>query len=337
VSAQVSATDGGNASLVQSHPQLYHYTNEGGLKGIIDNNSLWATYFGDLSDANEIHELRVPLVQELAQRLVPFFRELRQKGLGKRNGVSHLHDTRAAQQYARKWANAVYDIVFPSNEAGRTSLCCITSFCSHSNDHAYEQENGLLSQWRGYGRDGFCLVFGTAALLKQLESERASFFSFHTDLYAAHYPVDGAAVLEPFTELLRLSETIIKTAAVGDHDPPVDDLWLPFISSATTFKHRGFYEEREVRLVVIAGTDIAEKQMRGVEGYKPLPLKVPFMTERDGRKCRRISLFGARSAPLPLERVIVGPSRSQDRNVEIARKIVGSKIPVSKSATPFIG
>ena len=92
-----------------------------------------------------------------------------------------------------------------------------------------------------------------------------------------------------------------------------------------------------MRLVVIAGTDIAEKQMRGVEGYKPLPLKVPFMTERDGRKCRRISLFGARSAPLPLERVIVGPSRSQDRNVEIARKIVGSKIPVSKSATPFIG
>jgi hypothetical protein len=139
---------------VQSHPQLYHYTNEGGLKGIIDNNSLWATYFGDLSDANEIHELRVPLVQELAQRLVPFFRELRQKGLGKRNGVSHLHDTCAAQQYAENGKCGLTISYFRRTKQENES-CCITSFCSHSNDHAYEQENGLLSQWRGYGRDGF--------------------------------------------------------------------------------------------------------------------------------------------------------------------------------------
>jgi hypothetical protein len=34
-------------------------------------------------------------------------------------------------------------------------------------------------------------------------------------------------------------------------------------------------------------------------------------------------------APLPLQRVIVGPSQSQDKNVAIARKIVGDKIAVT--------
>jgi hypothetical protein len=111
---------------------------------------------------------------------------------------------------------------------------------------------------------------------------------------------------------------------------------LPFVSSATAFKHQGFYEEREVRLVAMAGTKLAAEVMRKA-GHTPAPLKEVDKTSRDGRGRRHISLFGKDFAPLPLKRVIVGPSRSQDANAAFAQKIVGAKVSVSKSATPYIG
>jgi len=92
----------------------------------------------------------------------------------------------------------------------------------------------------------------------------------------------------------------------------------------------------EVRLVAMPWTERAAEVMRK-EGHQPAPLKEVYKTSRDGRERRHISLFGKDFAPLPLQRVIVGPSRSQDANATFARKIVGGKIPVSKSATPYIG
>jgi hypothetical protein len=36
-------------SLSNRHPQLYHYTDRAGLQGIVESNSLRATYFGNLT------------------------------------------------------------------------------------------------------------------------------------------------------------------------------------------------------------------------------------------------------------------------------------------------
>jgi hypothetical protein len=57
-------------SIVEAHPELCHYTGAAGLKGIIiESNSFRATYFADMNDAQEIHALRVHLVDELKKRL----------------------------------------------------------------------------------------------------------------------------------------------------------------------------------------------------------------------------------------------------------------------------
>ena len=103
-----------------------------------------------MNDANEIHELRVPLVRELARKLTPFVQERRQKGIPISKIVSMSGGE--AEHFARGWVNSLYSTVFQSDEMERTSACYISSFCSHSNDQAYERENGLLSQWRGYGK-----------------------------------------------------------------------------------------------------------------------------------------------------------------------------------------
>jgi hypothetical protein len=327
----------GNDSLAERHPHLYHYTDGAGLRGIVESNSLRATYFGNLNDANEILELRVPLVRELSRRLEPFVKEIRAKGSRRSRVISRLGGNAVvAQRLARTWANALYSTTFETKD--KLGLCCITSFCSHANDQAYERENGLLSQWRGYGGDGgFCLVFDTAALSRQLEAERKTYFFLHAELQAAHYPIEGASPIDVFESLLTLSEGVIKKAVEGDRDFSSAELFVPFVGSATAFKHRGFFEEREVRLVAMAGTKFADDNIKDLEGYTPMPLREPTTILRDGVPRQYISLFGKDCDRLPIERVIVGPSRTQSDNVAIARKIVGNSIPVSKSATPFVG
>jgi len=89
--------------------------------------------------------------------------------------------------------------------------------------------------------------------------------------------------------------------------------------------------------VALAATKVADDKIKHLPGYKPEPLKAEFTTERDGRSRHHISLFGKDVAKLPITRVIVGPSRHQDKNTELAQQILGTNIPVWKSATPFIG
>jgi hypothetical protein len=149
------------------------------------------------------------------------------------------------------------------------------------------------------------------------------------------YPREHSKPIECFTELLNSSEAVIETALRGNRDFSVDEVLLPFVSSATAFKHQGFYEEREVRLVAMAGTDLAAERERKA-GRDPPPLKDVFKTSRDKRERSHISLFGKDFADLPIKRGIVGPSLSQENNVSFAHKIVGRKLPVSKSATPYI-
>jgi hypothetical protein len=86
----------------------------------------------------------------------------------------------------------------------------------------------------------------------------------------------------------------------------------------------------------MAGTELAA-EMERMAGRTPPPLKEVCKTSRGGRVRRHITLFGQDFAPLPVQRVIVGPSRSQDVNAAFAQKIVGRNVPVSTSATPYIG
>ena len=333
-SAQIKAAEDASEHVVKAHPELYHYTGAAGLRGIVETNSFRATHFADMNDLQEIHTLRVPLVDELKKRLIPIIDQVRlQNPL--QDGVIRRRDP--PQHLARVWGNALYRVVFADDDADRSAFCCTASFCSHVGDKSYERQHGLLSQWRGYGKGGgFCLVFDTAGLWRLFEQERGAFFYAYTDIREAFYPREASKQIECFTELLNTSAAVIKTALLEDRDFSVDQTLLPFVSSATAFKHQGFYEEREVRLVAMPWTERAAEVMRK-EGHQPAPLKEVYKTSRDGRERRHISLFGKDFAPLPLQRVIVGPSRSQDANATFARKIVGGKIPVSKSATPYIG
>ena len=209
----------GSKSWINTHPYLYHYTAAVGFKGILKSNALRATYFADLNNSWEIHELRKRFAAALTSRLVPIVGELRRSSHQLNKTVSELGgNVGAAKQFAHSWVDSLYRSTF-SVDAKAETYCCITSFCSHAIDQQYEQENGLLSQWRGYGTDGgFCLVFDARKLSAQLATERASYFYLHTDLRPVHYYIEGSPLTDEFDQLLQLSEDIMRSAIVGGQD-----------------------------------------------------------------------------------------------------------------------
>ena len=152
--------------FVSSHPELHHYTTFSGLSGIIQSNTIWATHFANLNDKSEVLLLRNTLIQAVADAYLCYI-------LIRQDTDSRFRDfilergghSNAATSDARWLVNILYAKIFENSIAEPF----IASFCSHANDQSYEQEHGLLSQWRGYGGDGgFCIVFDIAALVKLL-------------------------------------------------------------------------------------------------------------------------------------------------------------------------
>src|SRR5215472_2070456 len=68
----------------------------------------------------------------------------------------------------------------------------------------YERDNGLLSQWRGYGGENrFCIVFDSAALNKLLQAEYRAHLYLNTSLSLVQYASRDVSLPTLFPELLK--------------------------------------------------------------------------------------------------------------------------------------
>ena len=113
------------------------------------------------------------------------------------------------------------------------------------------------------------------------------------------------------------------------------DLFGPFSNAATLMKHRGFREEREVRIVAMPQSERALAD-RGRE-YELLgrpPIK-EVHRQSNSKKC--VALFESLNTTLPIKRIIVGPGANQKEDCEFARSVVVDQVPIVISETPFIG
>lgn len=121
--------------------QIYHYTDLNGLKGIIENGSLWATNFYFLNDAQELQHGMQCIIKSL-EHLNEDFNE---------KSLKFIRD--AMSRFNLNEANHMYNI----------------SFC---------QAPDLLSQWRGYGAtQGVCLEFDSEELIESLSFNECSSMS----------------------------------------------------------------------------------------------------------------------------------------------------------------
>lgn len=206
------------------HPELFHYTTAAGLAGILKDKSLWATHSSFVNDEEEIFGFYDDILPLILRPILPQISDSDFKQIisGLKYAASRWHDY------------------------------YITSFSTSTTDNKLISENGLLSQWRAYGSDGgYALVLDTAALDDVLRKEGEAYPEIEYCLGDVHYRLnDNRRTDDQVTDgMIDNLEKAFKKFEASKREEGAEDLakWLTTLS--LFFKHEGFKEEKEVRLV----------------------------------------------------------------------------------------
>jgi hypothetical protein len=318
------------------YSRLYHYTNEQGLYGILENRCIWATHYKFLNDYSEIGLFREKLATFCHSNALKFHREMFSKSPHTQEFSSdHSLLTTLAEQDS-KW----------SVDSSYNSLpeVYITSFCAENRDN-YINQNGLLSQWRGYGGDGgFAIVFKTQALKEMLRSEYESFLYDCLHFGDVIYSDDEEKYQSELSEELSTiatNDTDWRLHMMGKKEEPsyIADAkaYSSFVRCVTRYKHRGFKEEQEFRIVAtLIPFHKVSQEIPGYEHLKSKSEKERKFRFKNGRRTPYIELFRSLGEPLPIEKIIVGPHKDKDARAAALRVFLKDTIEVTVSEIPYI-
>lgn len=305
------------------HDELFHYTTVPAFESIYKSRTFWATHYEGLNDSSELQLFR----RKLDNSIRPIIREI----LAKQGYSAGDIDTRVKQDAAIH-LDDLHRLTFGERGLRDTFIC---SFCTHDAGSA-EARHGLLSQWRGYGVDGgVAIVLDTRGIEKLMEHERTTFAHPVNHIGNVIYDDEDAKVRNDFHLVFELLPKLVESSYSNEKpDPSLEKMLEPFLFGTTLVKHRGFREEQEVRIVVSPRPTNAESIF-----YKPADTKQTkeiLYRQKGDCEVRYIKLFGV--SPLPIKRVIVGPSRFQNLNHQKIYELVKcSDIKVVKSEIPFLG
>lgn len=191
---------------------IYHYTDVAGLKGIIENNCLWATNLSYVNDSREL-ALGINTYRDVCKKLL----EKEKKNKLFKKIVSSFLDCLNQKYISNRYA------------------CAFTS-------------NGdQLSQWRGYGLNGlgYAIGFESEELIKNLTPQAdPSRVIYDVEAQVKYVEKHITDLVSGFLKRLpeeRISkkQTINKIVKVLEEETE----W-----SVLSFKHKGFEEESESRL-----------------------------------------------------------------------------------------
>jgi hypothetical protein len=327
-----------------AYPELFHYTSPAGLEGILRTQTLWATHAAFLNDVTELGLFR--------KRLPEFLRDHVESALLFRaeNSDAHLSELNqeggpsvVASGIARELAQSMHDVLVGADGQGAILDFFIVSFCTVPSKQALVSEHGLLSQWRGYGHHGgYALVFDTAGF-KELLTDEENRWQVQLIFGDVAYSNDTPDVLirklgEDIGPLAHAIGELVKTPNSAQAR---EKTFQPFISCVARYKHWGYYEEHEVRLIAsVNGARIINESPPTAEGRAAKPR---HHFNRRGTEVPCLHLFenvtdGAKRT-LPISRIIVGPHHDQERRYLGVKSLLaelGLTIPVTKSEIPYV-
>lgn len=304
---------------------LYHYTNWYGLLGILDSQLLWATNFRFLNDSSELrlfNETKLPdiLYPGMLRKIHAFLgSNPTQKAQFERAGyMPELVAREETLKVIRSLTGSLKEQVY------------IASFCGE-NENPEINKNGLLSQWRGYGQNGgLALVLDTALMEERLKQEGVGVacWGFLADVIYDHDIAKYEEELsDSIKEIENLVQKILERLLNGSHEE-LDGDPRHVLNCIARYKHRGFFEENEVRAVFWR----LPENMAGEKSLKPVKYRndgtVPY-----------IELFKSEDARLPIERIIVGPHRDKEKRAAfLYTKLseMGMDIEVTISDIPYV-
>lgn len=340
-------------TLAETHPELFHYTNAQGLAGIIESQSIWATHYAYLNDAEEISFFLKDHLPNLLRIVTDkYIDELLKQDSNKQFDIDqHGNRKELIDSFIQKTQSAIEKTLLEDALAEPY----IASFCTASELEKGVRdrvtEHGLLSQWRGYGREGgYAIVFDTARLLKLLEDKWKNSNSA-VDVFSADvvYSSDSdSKFLEEFEEGLTVIKTFFSNHLKGE-EKNIEKIYLSLMHCACRYKHWGFKEENEVRVVALPHP-LHHEEFR--EDMKAKGIIIHEISRkhffRAGALVPYIDLFdGITSKPdnkiLPIKRIIVGPTTSvleKNKRINAVKMLINQndiEAEVTASEIPYIG
>lgn len=290
------------------YEKLYHYTNWAGLLGIIENQTLWATHYKFLNDYSEIVLFR----DKLISLIIPYVREAYEKLINQSPPTEQrINQAGGLGKLVQLDAEVFVDALYRATG----DEIYILSFCGqHENPNI--NSNGLLSQWRSYGAGGgFALVFDTQKLeeILALEAERFEYSTGHiSDLI---YSDDEKKLKEELSDDLSIiadkgKQFFAHANLSKKEEAGTLKSYIPFVNCITRYKHYGFREENEVRVVALP-TVLDQKYLKlaSSNGVTLKPEKERKFRKKNEQHIPYIELFYSTDIDLPIEKIIVGPHK----------------------------
>jgi len=295
--------------IADTHDELYHYTTADGLSGILKDKCLWATHASFVNDEEEIVGFYARILPEI---LCPIHRK-------------YLENIKDDPEFKKRLGNSPFDSYckegfekIMSRIRSATSNWhdhYITSFSTVEKGNHFVREHGLLSQWRAYGSDGGYAVILDTDQLEKIASEETK--PYEDVLYF------GDVQYGPLNENLRTSDTDtnqwIKQLEIAADKyfrsgtaKDAEELARPLTTLSCVFKHFGFSEEKEVRLVLsLLGPklehypELQSVRQHAVKTRIREGTTVPYVD-----LCVRVE--NGVKQHLPIKRIIVGPHRDKN-------------------------
>lgn len=318
---------------------LWHYTTAEGLKGILSDQTLWATDYRYLNDTLEFNYSKTLIHQALLPKAIHIIKE-RCKVDPEAKRITEMHG--GYQNTAGLELADALEIPFESMLLNEKPF--VLSFCKVPVNDSFEQKNGLLSQWRGYGKDGgYAIIFDANELISEFKIETNSFYHG----IAAHRPIVYDTINLVETDDMKkyldlICEFILEFFELrisGKGPPSPDKIVGPLFGCMAFIKHKGFEEEKEYRFCVMPHCKEWQNgpyfEIDNKKSFKEIKIR-----DNDGALVPYIRLF-EKSKKLAIKRICVGPHREKESRVKAIETYLSGigldKIEVFCSDIPYIG
>jgi hypothetical protein len=316
--------------------KVYHYTTWDGLLGILKTRSLWATHYRFLNDYSEVVLFRNKLIEFLLPYVSKEYNKITMESPNAKRRIEEDGGvTRAVEHDAEVFVDSMY--------RATGDEIYVASLCGEHRD-GYVNRNGLLSQWRGYGMGGgLALEFETDGLEKILNRE-AERYQYRTGCMADVIYSDDEEKLkqELSLKLSDIAEYVkamfIQMKLNKIEAPDATKAYPAFVQCVSRYKHRGFKEENEVRIVALPSAQSDENLELGKsDGPTLRPEKERKFRERGAQLVPYIELFDSSDIDLPIRRIIVGPHTEKESRAAALRVMMrNADIEVTVSDIPYV-
>jgi len=193
--------------------RVYHYTDAGGLLGIVKNKGLWASDVWFMNDAREA-EYGLDVIERVL--------------------ISRTLASGAESEVCRKAADFIRS-VRDQNDLLRSYIACLS------------KEGDQLSQWQAYGRPrGFSIGFDRVSLRRLYPLVPQLSQPIYRDVSYDETEQDNNIAIRLNTALERLPTT----PSGGDLDQAASAFVMDALLLVPAFKDPAFEDEREVRLQI---------------------------------------------------------------------------------------